>query len=275
MPEISRAMGDSHRKRRLAGAGWVALVAAVVALGRGLPGDTFFVGDPGVKLVAARNAIAHPGRPLQLPLPTIGGERVVFVEPFFAIHDDHSHAVTSEVFPLVSAPLIALFHIRGAYILPALGFLLSLAACGWIASSLDSRRSAAAASLAAGLGTPLLFYGLEFWEHAPAVGLAALATAALIRADRDLRGEAFAAGLLFGVTVLLRPEALCYVVAVLGCSRLWYCPRCPGRVTRSPISGGSIKSPRPLLTNDSFFLQRTQNRDWISCVAWTRRACHP
>jgi hypothetical protein len=220
MPEITKPMVDSRRKRFPAGAGWVALAAAVVALGRGLPGDTFFVGDPGVKLIAARNAIAHPGTPLQLPLPTIGGERVVFVEPFFAIHGDHSHAVTSEAFPLVSAPLIALFHIRGAYILPALGFLLSLAACGWIASSLDSRRSAAVAALAAGLGTPLLFYGLEFWEHAPAAGLAALATAAFIRADRDLPGEAFAAGLLFGVTVLLRPEALCYVAAVLGCSRL-------------------------------------------------------
>jgi hypothetical protein len=244
MPQITKPMGVSPRKRFPTCAGWVALAATVVALGRGLPADTFFVGDPGVKLAAARNAIAHPGKPLELPLPTIGGERVVFVEPFFAIHGDHSHAVTSEVFPLVSAPLIALFHMRGAYILPALGFLMSLAACGWIASSLDSRRSAAAAALAAGLGTPLLFYGLEFWEHAPAAGLAALATAAFIRADRDLPGEAFAAGLLFGVAVLLRPEALCYVAAVLGSSRLLPVP--PRAASLAAVMAGLLIAVAPL-----------------------------
>jgi hypothetical protein len=110
--------------------------------------------------------------------------------------------------------------------------------------SLDSRRSAAVAALVAGLGTPLLFYGLEFWEHAPAVGLAALATAAFIRADRDFRGEAFVAGLLFGVAILLRPEALCYVVAVLGCSRLLPVP--PRAASLAAATAGLLSAVTPL-----------------------------
>src|SRR5262245_28644440 len=105
---------------------WLALALTIVVLARGLPSETFFVGDPGVKLVAARAAITHPARPLEVPLPEIGGQPIALVEPFFAVHGEHAHAVTSEAFPLLSAPLIALFGIRGAYVLPALGFLLAL-----------------------------------------------------------------------------------------------------------------------------------------------------
>src|SRR5262245_32607345 len=86
----------------------------MLVLARSLPAETFFVGDPGVKLIAARHAIAAPSAPLAIPLPNIGGERVPYVEPFFFVHGDHSHAVTSEIFPIASAPFVALFGIRGA-----------------------------------------------------------------------------------------------------------------------------------------------------------------
>ena len=195
----------------------------MVVLALGLPPQTFFAGDPGVELIAARHAIATPTRPLQIPLPEIGGEPAPFVDQFFLIHDTHAHAVTPELFPIVSAPFIALFGLRGAYILPALGLLLALASTAWLAVLLDRRRSAVAVLLTGFLGTPLLFYGLEFWEHAVAAGVAALALALFVRASSETAagpGRLFGIGVLFGIAALLRPEALWFGLAVLVASPL-------------------------------------------------------
>jgi hypothetical protein len=198
----------------LATALWGALAATLVLLARGLPARTFFVGDPGVKLVVARNAIEHPTRPLDITLPRIGEHPVEFLDPFFRLHGGHAHATTSDVFPLVSAPLIVVFGIRGAYVLPALGFLLMLAATGWLGVALDRRRSLTVLVFVTAACTPLLFYALEFWEHALAVGIAALATAQLVRQRRS-DGTLLVAGALLGVAVLLRPEAVWYGAALL------------------------------------------------------------
>jgi CDP-diglyceride synthetase len=201
-------------------------------LALGLPPQTFYAGDPGVKLIAARHAIAEPGNPFQIPLPEIAGEPAPFVDRFFLVHDDHSHAVLPELFPLLSAPFIALLGLRGAYVLPAAGLLLAIAATAWLGLLLDRRRSPVALVLTTFLGTPLLFYGLEFWEHAPAVGVAMLATALLVQSASQSSSPArFAAvGLLFGIAALLRPEALWFGVAVLAASLLLRERPSPGRL---------------------------------------------
>ena len=193
-----------------------------MVLALGLPPQTFFAGDPGVKLIAARHAIAQPGRPFQIPLPEIAGEPAPFVDRFFLVHDDHSHAVTPELFPLLSAPFIAVLGLRGAYVLPAAGLLLAIAATAWLGLLLDRRRSPVTLLLTAFLGTPLLFYGLEFWEHAPAAGVAMLAAALLVRSASlsSSYGQFAGVGLLFGIAALLRPEALWFGVAVLAGSLL-------------------------------------------------------
>jgi hypothetical protein len=187
---------------------WALFAAVLVLLARGLPQRTFVVGDPGLKLIAARNAVAHPARPFEIDLPRIGGRPVDLLDPSFRIHGDHAHAATSEFFPLIAAPLIAAFGIGGAYVLPALGFLLALAATAWTGVALDRRRSLTALVFTAAACTPLLFYGLEFWEHAPAVGVAALATSMFVR-RRSVPGL-ITCGFLLGVAVLLRPEAVWY-----------------------------------------------------------------
>ena len=195
---------------------FVAIAATIAALAVGLPSHTFYAGDPGVKLIAARQAIAEPSRPLQIPLPDIGGAPAPFVDRFFIVHGQHSHAVTPELFPLVSAPFIAGLGLRGAYVLPALGLLLTLASTTWLALLLDRRRTPIAVLLTVLLGTPLLFYGLEFWEHSLAAGIAVLASALFVRcADASARpARFFGVGLLFGLAVLLRPEALWFAAAV-------------------------------------------------------------
>lgn len=198
----------------------------LVALASSLRPDTFFVGDPGVKLISARNALQFPAHPLNIPLPRIGNDAVPHVERFFDVHGDHTHAVTSEFFPLASAPFLMAFGIRGLYVLPALGFLLTLASTAWIAWTLDEQRDMPLAAGVAALGTPFLFYGLEFWEHMPAIGLVTCGAAVLLDAARRRPGlhsavvPTLCAGLLFGAATTLRAEAACFVVAVCLASRM-------------------------------------------------------
>jgi hypothetical protein len=196
--------------------------AALVLMAHGLPARTFFVGDPGVKLIAARNAIEHPAHPFDIDVPRIGTERADFLDPFFPVHGDHAHATTSELFPLMSAPLIVAFGIRGAFVLPAIGFLLAIAAVAGVGVALDERRSWTMMLFVAAACTPFLFYALEFWEHAPAVGVAACATLLVVR--KRSTPSLVACGLLFGLAILLRPEAAEYCAALLFAAR-WLTPR--------------------------------------------------
>jgi hypothetical protein len=204
----------------------LAFAILVTLLAAGLRPDAFYVGDPGIKLISAQNAVRFPAHPLDIPLPQIGTEPTPHVEGFFAVHGDHAHAVTSELFPILCAPLLTAFGWRGLYVLPALGFIGTLAACAWLATVLDERRDAATVAILAGLGTPFLFYGLEFWEHTPALalgigGAALLLNAARRHAERHAdTGASLAAGLLMGAAILLRPEAIWFGVAVAAASRL-------------------------------------------------------
>ena len=209
---------------------WLAFVlaactGALLLMASGLRPDAFFVGDPGVKLLSARNALHFPTHPLAIPLPRIGPDPTPLVENFFVVHGTHAHAVTSEVFPLLSAPLLAVFGMRGLYMLPALGFLATLGGCGWLAWALDRRRNTALVATVAALGTPFLFYGLEFWEHTPALALGVCGAALLLDAAGRAPGRhasvpaTLAAGLLSGAAIALRTEAACFFVAVLLASR--------------------------------------------------------
>ncbi len=204
----------------------VAFAIALASLASNLRPDAFFVGDPGVKLIATRAALHTPATPFDIPLPHIGRDAVPHVEPFFSVHDNtHAHAVTSEVFPLLSAPLLASFGLRGLYILPALGFVATLAACAWLGFVLDERRPVALVAATAALGTPFLFYGLEFWEHTLALALGITGAAWMLAAARQAPGRhsdtvpAFLAGLLMGGAVVLRTESAGFVVAVMIASR--------------------------------------------------------
>jgi hypothetical protein len=105
-------------------------------------------------------------------------------------------------------------------VLPALGFLVAIWASAKLAAAIGLASSSATMMLAAALGTPLLFYGLEFWEHAPAVAIAAIATTVFVEstttADRGPHGpgKIFLAGVLFGISILLRPEAAWFLIAL-------------------------------------------------------------
>ena len=185
----------------------------IVSLAVSLPPDGFFSGDSGLKLIAALNAIDHPLRPFALDLPEIAGRPARYVDTMVVVHDDHGHVIQSPLFPVISAPLIANLGLRGAYVLPALAFVVLLPLLNVMRSHAAPRTSIGVLACIAVGANPMLFYSLEFWEHAPAVALAAASSAAALAGiDRDRPAPwIVASGLLGGLSVLLRPEAVWYV----------------------------------------------------------------
>jgi hypothetical protein len=223
------------------------LAACLVAvLLSGLRPDTFFAGDSGVKLIAARAAAANPSHPLDVALPQIGGQPVAYVEPFFAVHGDHSHAVTSELFPLVTAPVLAVAGIRGVYVWPAIGLVAALWAISALGRALDQRRTGWVIAVVGLLASPLLFYGLEFWEHAPAVACGAAAALAFVRRRPVL------SGVLFGTAALLRPEAVWFAVAVVASSPLLPSRPRPGQVVLVAVGALAAAAPLTLYAIEHF-----------------------
>src|SRR5258706_11101497 len=187
-----------------------------------MPADGFYSGDSGVKLIASRNAIEHPSRPFAVDLPAIEACPVPYVDRFFDVHGDHAHVLQSPVFPVLSAFPIAAAGLRGAYILPLVSFVGML-------PLLNVIRRHSAPSAAVGLlvvlavfASPVFFYGLEFWEHAPAMACVGAGTALVMGSSGRNARIAYvmaAAGALSGIAILLRPEALWYVVALAWVSR--------------------------------------------------------
>jgi hypothetical protein len=206
---------------------WLATTAVVVllvVLQHGLPAETFFSGDSGVKLIGVINALRHPSHPLEIPVPVADGHPLPYLDPFFIVHGDHSHAVTSELFPMVTAPFYAWLGARGLYVLPAIGAAAMLLAWAWIAVMLDRRRRPALVILVLAVSSPLLFYALEFWEHAPAFGAASIGLALLLSSGAGGGSHPHwsraVAGLCFGLAFLLRPEGGLFALASLACAAM-------------------------------------------------------
>lgn len=198
-----------------------AIVVAVTALALvwlawGLPATAFYSGDSGLKLISALEAIDHPGRPFELELPRIGRQPVPFVDQMVVVHGGHAHSLQSPLFPPLSAPLIAAFGVRGAYVLPALAFVALVPLLASARRHLVPDASWAVLAWIVVAANPLLLYALEFWEHAPAVALLAAATAIVAPSFvRDLPAARIAAGgALAGAGILLRPEGAWYAAGL-------------------------------------------------------------
>lgn len=193
-----------------------AMVVAVLAAG--LPPDGFFSGDSGMNLIAARAAIAHPARPLEVDLPSIAGRPAPYVNPMFVVHDGHLDPLQAPLLPIVSAPLVALMGLRGAYLLPAAAFVLLIPLFEALRKRALPDVSPHFMAGTALFANPIFFYAFEFWGHAPAVALCAGATV-LSSPDGGARWRMAAAGALMGIAMLLRPEAAWYLAGLLAASR--------------------------------------------------------
>jgi hypothetical protein len=202
-----------HRKQLI-------VITAITAAGVGwlagsLPPEGFYSGDSGLKLIAARNAIDHPTRPFEIDLPTIGGRPMPYVDPMVALHEGHGDILQSPLFPLISAPAIAAFGLRGAYLLPAIAFAVLLPLLDVIRRHATPGSSFPLLGWIAVAANPLFFYSLEIWEHSVAVALLAASMAAACFGWRLARARwLLASGALAAFAALLRPEAVWFVLGL-------------------------------------------------------------
>jgi hypothetical protein len=211
---------------------------AVFPLLRGLELEGFYSGDSGVKLVAAQQAAAHPARPFTIDMPEIGGEPAgEFMEPFFRVHGDHVHAVMPPLFPVLTAPFLAWLGVPGVYVWPVTSLLLLIPLAAALARRLGLAGPPALYGLAVLVTSPLLFYGLEYWEHAPAAAAVCGAAALALRRRARPGGVAWA-GLLCALAIQLRPEAFWSTVALwLSLGAMGAGPRSMGLFAAATLAG--------------------------------------
>lgn len=216
-------------------------VLAVLLASR-LPTDAWFVSDPGARLVAARAVIDHPSRPFEIGNPGLSTSQAAEIpQPYFSAHGDHAHAIAPPLFPLAVAPFVALFGLSGLAVLPIAAWI----AIGPLASRLAVRLGAEVKAwvvlFASIVATPFVFYGLEFWEHAPAVACV-LAGAVLALEDRHRFISRAAGGAFWMLAFQLRPEmapavlAAAVVVALRRSSRSLAVPVMAAAIVAAPFA---------------------------------------
>lgn len=114
---------------------------------------------------------------------------------------------TSLPFVIVAVPFWWAAGASGVLLLSVIGGLVAALAARRLSRVLHGGEGWAAFWLVGAAG-PALFYAGDFWEHAPALGLALLAIALALDADRP--SQAAIAGLCGGLAVVLRAEMLLY-----------------------------------------------------------------
>jgi len=150
---------------------WPVLVLAlffIVLQARVLPPDGFVTGDQGSKFLQAR-AFADHG-----PLDPGIEVRARDIDPDYRHQEpklkNRRGRLVSEflwLLPLTTAPFVALFGLRGLYVVPALSALVVFLAASALGRRFGDTRGVWTGCVAV-IATPIVVYGLELWEHAPA-----------------------------------------------------------------------------------------------------------
>ncbi len=146
-------------------------------------------------------------------------------------------------FAALTVPLYAGAGWAGLLVLPGLAGLASVAVT---LRFLDGRAPGAAllGGLALGLGSPLVPYAASFWDHAPAVALAAVACALLVRGLEESSPRALGlAGFLVGLGFWLRNEMYVLAAAFLVGWLLFGAPRVYGAFA---LGAGMVAAGAPL-----------------------------
>jgi hypothetical protein len=187
----------------------IAILAFFAAVQFVAPPDGFFSGDQGAKYLQTR-AFALQG-PLHPGIEVASRD----VDPAAAHQILENRrgqlvGVFSWLLPILSAPFFALLGFRGLYVVPAVS-----AVVIFLAAAALGRRLGAGDGVMTGwivvLCAPVLVYGAELWEHAPAAACVAIA-AVLLAPEASVRrrvfGAAFLAGAAIGLAGLFREEAV-------------------------------------------------------------------
>ncbi|HYL04935.1 MAG TPA: hypothetical protein VE075_02785, partial [Thermoanaerobaculia bacterium] len=201
------------------------LVPAAVLCGFAwlLPKEVFWITDGGNRFIQVQSferqgppEIVYPARHLDPELrffpwsghhfQAVGGRVVSYYLPWFA---------------LLSVPGYRLAGAAGLHLVPLAAAIAALLLFPLLLAEAGLAEVRAPATLGLGLATPLLFYGMAFWEHSLAVLAALAAVVLLLRAGRRARArEALWAGLLLALSTVLREEGYVLALALLAAC-LW------------------------------------------------------
>ena len=195
-----------------AAAGVIIVFYAVLGLIVLIP-EAVYSGDIGLKYVQARALAASGFESLAIPYPGAGldpsGQLFPLEPPFVFVVNGAPQSIFSPAAAILQAPAAAVAGIRGLTLISVL----SAASVLLAAMALVGREDRTAVAVVLGVGSPLWFYAVNGWEHAPAV---ACTTVAFVVALRG-RGSwlAMLAGGLVGVGSTLRDEAFLVLPGLL------------------------------------------------------------
>ena len=177
-----------------------------------------YSGDIGVKFVQARSLAAERFTSLDLQYPGefIDPKREFFpIRPPFIIDvGTETQAIFSPVAAVIQSTSVLAAGIAGMVITS----LIAAAVILYSAVRLIEPRLRPALLVALGLGSPLWFYAISGWEHAPAVAFSTAAFA--IGVTSPVRGAALIAGVLLGIGATLRDEVVLMLPGLLLMIRL-------------------------------------------------------
>ena len=203
--------------------------------------DAVYSGDIGVKYVQARALAQHRLTSLDIPYPGAfldpAEEFLPMRPPFIMATAGTTQAIFSPFSAMFQAVAVAVAGMRGLVLLSIAGAVVTLGA----AVRLAPPGLGVPVLVALGLGSPLWFFAVSGWEHAPAVAFGAAAFALAVRAqgsDPTVRirsqgsdpgrrftysaeaGAAVAVGLLVGTGAVLRDEVILLLPGIL--AALWW-----------------------------------------------------
>jgi hypothetical protein len=133
------------------------------------------------------------------------------------VDDDWVHVTTLPMLEL-ARPLYAIGGYRLTLLLPMLGAVGAAFAARSLARRAADDDAGWLAFWTAGLASPLLVYALDFWEHAPGVGLilgAVALLAGVVDGDSAV-ARSLGAGVLLGAAATMRTESFVYAVVSVG-----------------------------------------------------------
>jgi hypothetical protein len=175
--------------------------------------DAVYSGDIGVKYVQARALVAHNFASMDIPYPGAfldpAREFIPMRPPFVMATAGTTQAIFSPLSAVAQGIAVGVAGMRGLVLLSLAGAIVTL----WSAARLAPHGFATPVLIAIGIGSPLWFYAVSGWEHAPAVALGTAAFALAVRA-RSVAAAA-ACGILLGAGAVLRDEVVLLLPGVL------------------------------------------------------------
>lgn len=200
----------------------VLLVAAVYAATLlWLPDEGLWIVDNGNKLIQLEAIVASGHRDYSIPWPgRILDPKFEFnpiPPPFSIVHEGRLYTVFSPAFPALASFFYAALGPPGLYVLPFVaGVALLVGLVALVRVARLPRAAEPTVVLVAGLGTPVWFYSVVFWEHILAASLVVWSVAGWLAFMETRRAASLlASGLACAAAVWFRDQLL-LLAALMG-----------------------------------------------------------